>query len=116
MISIYVPNIEEALDFYTNTLGFALSKRYGPKIASLVHGELPIVLEENDNAIYKDDLRITGVGIGIQTDDIYETVQFLKEKEVNFLVAEPADCPPGKYISITDPFGNIIDFLQYDKK
>lgn len=55
VISIYVPDLNKAIDFYTNTLGFEVNKRYGPKIATLVHGELPIVLEENELAKNQDN-------------------------------------------------------------
>ncbi|WP_391122302.1 VOC family protein [Psychrobacillus sp. L3] len=112
VISIYVPNLNKAIDFYTNTLGFELDEMYGPKIASLVHGELPIILEENDNATYKQD--VSGVVLGLGTEDIYEKVKFLKEKEVNFIIDEPTNCPPGKYISFRDPFGNVLEYLQFE--
>ncbi|MEH7385713.1 VOC family protein, partial [Bacillus sp. JJ1521] len=111
VISIYVPNLNEAIDFYTNTLGFELNKQYGPKIASLVNGELPLVLEEND--IATSNHNVSGVVLGLQTEDIYEKVNFLKEKEVNFIVDEPTNCPPGKYISFRDPFGNILEYIQF---
>ncbi|AZU60745.1 VOC family protein [Neobacillus mesonae] len=114
VISINVPNLNEAIDFYTHTLGFEVNKQYGPKIVSLVHGELPIVLEENENAAYNHDEKITGVALGLRTEDIYETVKFLKQKEVNFIVDEPTNCPPGKYISFRDPFGNIFEYIQFE--
>lgn len=114
VITVYVPNINKAIDFYTNTLGFDLDERYGPNIASLVHGEVPIILEENDNTNYNQDNKITGVVLGLRTEDIYKTVKFLKEKEVNFIVEEPTNCPPGKYISFKDPFGNILEYLQFE--
>lgn len=114
VISIYVPNLNKAIDFYTNTLGFELNKHYGPTIASLVHGELPIILEENDHATFNQNNKITGVVLGLRTEDIYETVKFLKEKEVEFIVEEPTNCPPGKYISFRDPFGNILEYLQFE--
>jgi lactoylglutathione lyase len=37
VIGIYVPNIQEAIDFYTTVLGFKVNKEYGPKIVTLVH-------------------------------------------------------------------------------
>ena len=114
VISVYVPDLNKAIDFYTNTLGFELDEQYGPNIASLVHGELPIILEENDNANYNQDNKITGVVLGLRTEDIYETEKFLKEKEVNFIVDEPTNCPPGKYISFKDPFGNVLEYLQFE--
>jgi len=114
VISIYVPNLNEAIDFYTNTLGFELNKHYGPKIASLVNGELPIILEENDNTTYTQDHHMTRVVLGLRTDDIYEMVKFLKEKKVHFIVEEPTNCPPGKYVSFSDPFGNILEYIQFE--
>lgn len=75
---------------------------------SLAHGELPIILEANDNTTFNQDNKITGVVLGLRTEDIYETVKFLKDKEVEFIVDEPTNCPPGKYISFRDPFGNIF--------
>jgi len=89
-------------------------KQYGPNIASLVHGELPIILEENDNTTFNQDNNITGVVLGLRTEDINETVKFLKDKEVEFIVDEPTNCPPGKYISFRDPFGNILEYLQFE--
>ncbi|WP_368505172.1 VOC family protein [Alkalihalophilus sp. As8PL] len=114
VISIYVPNLNQAIDFYTNTLGFELNKQYEPKIASLVHGELPIILEEKDNTIHSQDNKTTRVVLGLRTDNIYETVKYLREKDVNFIIEEPTDCPPGKYISFSDPFGNILEYLQFE--
>ena len=84
VISIYVPNMSEAVDFYTDTLGFEVNKEYGPKIVSLVHGELPIVLEENENATYRNDNKTTGIALGLKTDDIYETTSALKRKRRGF--------------------------------
>jgi lactoylglutathione lyase len=41
------------------------------------------------------------------------TVQLLKEKDVKFIVDEPTDCPPGKYVSFRDPFGNVLEYIQF---
>ncbi|WP_050615112.1 VOC family protein [Bacillus testis] len=114
VISIYVPNVNDAIDFYTNTLGFELNKRYGATIASLVHGELPIILEETNHTTYNQEYKNTGVVLGLRTEDIDEMVTYLKEKEVDFIVDKPTNCPPGKYISFRDPFGNILEYLQFE--
>ncbi|MCL1698210.1 MULTISPECIES: VOC family protein [unclassified Lysinibacillus] len=112
VISIYVPNIEKAIDFYTTVLGFEVNKQYGPKIVTLVHGDLPLVLEESkeSNSISKDFL---GVVLALKTDDIHQTVNKLREHNVEFIVDEPMDCPPGKVISFRDPFGNVLEYLQF---
>ncbi|MFD1779171.1 VOC family protein [Fredinandcohnia salidurans] len=115
VIGIYVPNIQEAIDFYTTVLGFEVNKKYGPKIVSLVHGDLPIVFEESEKASYIENTKTTsGVVLGLKTEDIYSTVDKLKEHNVDFIIDEPTKCPPGKYISFRDPFGNVLEYLQFD--
>jgi lactoylglutathione lyase len=115
VIGIYVPNIQEAIEFYSTVLGFEVNKKYGPKIVSLVHGDLPIVLEESEKASYMENTKTTsGVVLGLKTEDIYSTVDQLKEHNVDFIIEEPAKCPPGKYISFRDPFGNVLEYLQFD--
>ncbi|MFJ6211514.1 VOC family protein [Lysinibacillus sp. NPDC092081] len=112
VISIYVPSIEKAIDFYTTVLGFEVNKQYGPKIVTLVYGNLPLVLEESKNAksIPKNSF---GVVLALKTEDIYQTVNMLKEHNVEFIADVPMDCPPGKVISFRDPFGNVLEYLQF---
>ncbi|RFU64475.1 VOC family protein [Peribacillus saganii] len=113
VINIYVPSIQEAVDFYTAVLGFKVYKQYSTKIVSLLHGEVPIVLEESENALYNPDQSVSGVVLALKTEDIYQTVTQLKEHNVEFVVEEPTDCPPGKFISFRDPFGNVLEYLQF---
>lgn len=108
VISIYVADMEKALDFYGNVLGFEVSKSYGEKIVSLVHGGLPIVLEEHENASGG-----SGLAIALKTGDVYKAANDLLAHGVELLMPEPADCPPGKYISFKDPFGNTLEYLQF---
>ncbi|MDW0118785.1 VOC family protein [Sporosarcina thermotolerans] len=111
VISIYVPDMQKALGFYTGVLGFEVNKEYGSKIVTLVHGELPIVLEEMENAVFN---RVSsGVVLTLKTDDIHQSLEVLKEHDVELIIGEPADCPPGKYISFRDPFGNVWEYLQF---
>jgi lactoylglutathione lyase len=110
VISIHVPDMKKAIEFYTGVLGFEVNKEYGPKIVTLVHEGLPIVLEESG----KVDDGGSGVVLTLKTDDIYQTVAALKEHDVEFILEEPTPCPPGKYISFRDPFGNVWEYLQFD--
>jgi len=114
VIGIYVPNIQKAIDFYTTVLGFEVNKQYGPKIVTLVHGDLPIVLEESEKSSYIANADTSGVVLGLKTEDINHTVNLLKEHKVDFIVDEPTKCPPGKYVSFRDPFGNVLEYLQFD--
>lgn len=113
VIGIYVPNVKEAIQFYTTVLGFKVNKEYGPKIVTLVHGDLPIVVEESEQ-VTNNPNGAMGVVLTLKTEDIDETLSKLKEHDVELLVDEPADCPPGKYIRFRDPFGNVWEYLQFD--
>lgn len=114
VISIYVPNVNKALDFYTNVLGFQVNKQYSPKIVTLVNGEVPIVLEENEDSSENQKSNSPGVVLALRTENMNETISFLKQKEVDFVIEEPTDCPPGKYIRIRDPFGNVLEYIQFE--
>ena len=114
VIGIYVPDIQKAIDFYTTVLSFEVNKQYGSKIVTLVHGDLPIVLEELEEFTYNANNNTSGVVLGLKTKNIEQTVKMLKEHKVDFILDEPTKCPPGKYISFRDPFGNVLEFLQFE--
>lgn len=113
VISIYVPDIARAIDFYENVLGFTVEKRYGEKIVMLNNGELPLILEESQISECNPESKPAGVVLALKTDNIFQTVKLLKENEVQFIVEEPTDCPPGKFISFKDPFGNVLEYIQF---
>ena len=113
VISIYVPNLQEAIRFYTTVLGFEVDKQYGSKIVTLVSGEVPIVLEESEESSQPTANHTSEVVLGLKTDNIYQTVEKLKDHNVEFIIDEPTDCPPGKYISFRDPFGNRLEYLEF---
>ena len=112
VVSLYVPNLQQAVEFYTNTLNFEVNQYYGENIVSLQNGNLPFILEEKQGE-FTADIKPFGVVLALQTQNIEDTLAHLKSKKVQFIVDEPTNCPPGKFISFTDPFGNIIEYLQF---
>ncbi len=113
VISVYVPDMKTALDFYTNVLGFKVEKQYGAKIVSLRHNSLPFILEEKEDSPPNNGGN-KGVVLALKTENIEQTVQVLKLHQVEFIVDRPTPCPPGQFISFQDPFGNILEYLQFD--
>lgn len=108
VITIKVSSMKEALAFYTEILDFKVSKEYGPKIVSLQHEIIPIVLEEEP--LHSEN---NNVLLAIQSNDIYRDFHQFKEKDVPILFEEPKPCPPGLYFVIKDPSGNQIEILQF---
>ena len=52
--------------------------------------------------------------LALKTEKIEQTAQLLKQHQVEFIVEKPTPCPPGQFISFRDPFGNILEYLQFD--
>lgn len=110
VLTVKVENLQKALEFYTEVLGFKVNKHYGEKIVTLVHGEIPIVLEEEGTNLSGKDQNVL---LGILSEDIDSDFHRLKAKGVKILFDEPKPCPPGRYIVIEDPSGNQIEILEF---
>ncbi|WP_083270595.1 VOC family protein [Bacillus marinisedimentorum] len=110
VLTVNVNDMKKALKFYTEVLDFAVSKRYGDKIISLVHNELPIVLEEKGP---ESTGRRQSVLPGILSADIDRDFELLKSKGAVIIFDEPKPCPPGRYFVIEDPSGNQIEVVEF---
>ncbi|CAM3378791.1 hypothetical protein GCM10009865_21190 [Aeromicrobium ponti] len=108
VLTVKVDNLQAAIKFYTEILDFEISKHYGEKIASLVHSEVPIVLEETEA-----EKRDSNVLPGILSKDINRDFSRMKEAGVKVLFDEPQPCPPGRYFVIEDPSGNQIEIVEF---
>ncbi|WLD94667.1 VOC family protein [Alkalihalobacillus sp. AL-G] len=113
VLTVKVHNMNEALDFYTNVLGFKVSKRYGEKIVSLVNTDYPIVLEEEEGRSSRSG---QGVLFGLVSENLNEDIEFLKSKGAPVMFDEPRPCPPGLYTVIKDPSGNEIELLEFSSE
>jgi lactoylglutathione lyase len=110
VLTIKVDDMEAALAFYTKVLDFEVSKHYGENIISLVHNELPIVLEKSEEAIDRGGQRVL---LGILSDNLDEDVNRLREKGAKIVFDESMPCPPGRYNMIEDPFGNQLELVEF---
>lgn len=113
VVGIYVPELQKALAFYRNIVGFEVEQEYGPTIIALKNGDLPLILEESLEAVDKPEHGISGVVLTFSTSDIVKTLHHLNNNGVEVLSHEPLDCPPGKFIRFKDPFGNLLEYLQF---
>nr|WP_251027602.1 VOC family protein [Bacillus sp. ISL-41] len=110
VLTIKVGDMEKALEFYTNVLDFEISKHYGENIVSLVHNEIPIVLEKSEETIAAGGQRVL---LGILSENLDEDVNTLREKGARILFDESRPCPPGRYNIIEDPFGNQLELVEF---
>lgn len=109
VLTIKVQDMKSALEFYTNVLDFEISKKYGEKIVSLVHKEIPIVLEESASAQSSSNQILPA----LLSENLDYDIAHLKSKGAKFLFDEPKPCPPGRFIVLEDPSGNQLELIEF---
>lgn len=108
-VSITVTDIDKAIDFYTNKLGFKLIRKM-----PLPDGKNQFVmvspLEDGTNLVFSlpqpGQNHLPSRSISFETNDVEKTFKELSEKKVEF-THKPAQTPWGGWEAVfVDPFGN----------
>jgi lactoylglutathione lyase len=114
---IYVHDLETAIDFYVDRLGF--EKRTDEPVDEEGHRWVEVAPRGSDTAI------VLSHGFGswspekvggfcrliFSVDDMASTFETLRAKGVTF-ESEPEEAPFGIYAQVRDPDGNIFGLLQ----
>ena len=111
-ISVYVPDLTLATEFYTKCLGFRVAQSFDDYAVKL-EGDGPSLLlcagGSPSPARYP-----SGVVLGHRTADVNARVAALqKTPGVAILHDEPQPFPAGRYVAFTDPFGVSHELLEY---
>ncbi len=119
-IRYFVSDIEQAVAFYTQQLGFSLEQQFGPfAIVSRVDLQLWLSDPRTSAARPMPDGRIPEPGgwnrLVIQVDDLTSLVETLKGEGTHFR-NEIISGPGGKQILAEDPAGNPIELFQPAKE
>jgi catechol 2,3-dioxygenase-like lactoylglutathione lyase family enzyme len=120
-VTILVNDYDEAIDYYTNKLGFELltDNTFGEgfrwvTVAPSKNHETAIVFVEADTEEKKARVGSQAAGhvfLVIETDDFIRDYTSMKEKDVTFL-GEPTEMPWGLEVVFEDLYGNRFDLLQ----
>ena len=117
VVRYLVTNVDEALSFYTQLLGFEERERWGSAFASVAHGDLALWLSGPETSAAKPmpDGRQPEPGgwnrLVIETDALDPLVAKLKAAGVTFR-NEPLSGPGGTQVLVEDPSGNPIELFQ----
>jgi len=114
-----VDDVEAAILFYTERLGFDVDLHPGPGFASLVRGDLRLLLNAPSGpggaAQPMPDGRVPGSGgwnrIQLEVEDLASEVQELRNAGARFR-NEIVGGRGGKQILLDDPSGNPIELFQ----
>lgn len=115
MNQINVTNLEEAINWYTEKLGFKLSKEhyYPPQAVDLVQkGGIRLLLYTVQNIAKIDYPNQAQSVIIFKTDDLKKTMTKLKENGVELVYPEAMEFPAGLFNSFKDPYGNVHEIVQ----
>ena len=116
-IRYMVTNVDKAVEFYTQRLGFILEERWGPALAILSRDDLTLWLSgpQTSAARPMPDGRVPESGgwnrFVIEVDDLQAFVKALKSAGVPFR-NEIISGPGGSQVLIEDPSGNPIELFQ----
>jgi len=119
-IRYMVNDVDKAVEFYTQILGFSLDERWGPAFAIVSNGDLKLWISgpETSAARAMPDGRVPQPGgwnrLVLEVDDIHSLVNKLKQADVVFR-NEIISGPGGSQVLVEDPSGNPIELFQAAK-
>ncbi len=112
-----VTDIERAVQFYTEILGFTLEHRQGNAFAKVSNGPLPLLLGGESSSGARPlpgGVKQTPGGynrVVLRVDDLPARIEELKKADVRFR-NEMEVGPGGRQIQIEDPDGNPIELFE----
>lgn len=112
-----VRDVDAALAFYVDKLGFALIERWGPPFAMVGRGDLTLWLSGPGSSASRAlaDGSVPGPGgwnrLVLETDDLAALVATLRASGARFR-SEIVAGPGGKQILVEDPSGNPIELFE----
>lgn len=112
-----VSDVDAAIAFYTDHLGFTLQQQMGPAFAIVSRGDLSLWLSgpKSSAARSMPDGRQPEPGgwnrVVIEVDDLETKVDELKQAGLRFR-NDVVTGPGGKQILLEDPAGNVVELFQ----
>ena len=112
-----VRDVDAAVAFYVDNLGFELVERWGPPFAMVGRGDLTLWLSGPGSSASRplEDGSAPAPGgwnrLVLETDDLDTLVERLRQSGVHFRGAIVAG-PGGKQILVDDPSGNPIELFE----
>ncbi|MHA1963942.1 MAG: VOC family protein [Candidatus Thorarchaeota archaeon] len=117
VIGIYVDDMDKAVEFYCEKLGFKEVERYDDGcIVRLENEGAPVILEKVEKTSRIEYPGYSQVVLGVETANIEQTSEELRAKGVEFLHDKPQAFVAGHVMAMRDPSGNVLELLQFKKE
>ena len=116
MNQINVTNLNEAIKWYTEVLGFEISEDhyYPPRAVDLVQkGNTRLLLYQVEKPTVIDYPNQAQSVIIFETSNLKKAMEDLKVKGIEFIYDEAVTFPAGLFNAFKDPFGNVHEIVQF---
>jgi len=110
--TLIVKDMNESVKFYTENLGFAIDSEY-----HLPHATIFLLKGEGETMVELIEDKEGEIGlfsIGMEVEDIDETVENLKNNGIEFIIG-PTEISVGKMALFKDPNDVNIVIIKHDK-
>ncbi|MEO9885461.1 MAG: VOC family protein [Balneola sp.] len=118
-ITIRVNRIDASKEFYGDILGFEVIRTMGQSMAvyDIGGGDTMVIVEaETSYDPTSRDFRVDHFGFYVESaKKIDELATYFRDKEVT-IMSGPANRKKGRFLFISDPDGNMIEFMYEEKK
>jgi catechol 2,3-dioxygenase-like lactoylglutathione lyase family enzyme len=117
VIRYLVNDVDVALEFYINILGFELVEKWGPPFAMVKRGDLALWLSGPGSSASRplaDGSKPVPGGwnrLVLETDDLASLVEKLKRSGAE-LRSDIVSGPGGKQVLVNDPSGNPVELFE----
>lgn len=112
-VKIKVTDMDEAIRFYTRTLGFKIqSDKYHPEMVTLDTQPWPTILERTSKTNKNNYPNEARTGLSLQTNHLLPTIEGLKARGIKFYDTLLQRNGVGISIPLEDPFGNVLHLLE----
>ena len=110
-----VNDVQAAIDFYTDHLGFTLNTSAAPAFADVVRGPLRLLLSgpasSGARATPHDAATAGHNRIHLEVDDLDAEIARLRAAGLSFR-SDPVSGPGGRQILVADPADNLVELFQ----
>ncbi len=113
-----IDDVKAAIDFYTRHLGFKVEQDASPAFASVVRGNLRLLLsgpESSGRRPMPDGTRPAPGGwnrIELPVKDIQKETERLRAAGVKFRRDDIVSGPGGSQVWLLDPSGNLVELFE----
>jgi predicted enzyme related to lactoylglutathione lyase len=109
--TIFVSDLDEAVRFYTDGLGYEVKATYGPCITQLETGATTLILQKIEAG---SQPTVPSTVLSFQTEDIRASMRRIVEAGGALVHTEPQRCPVGVFVLFKDRAAVLHGLLQFD--